>query len=170
LPAWITAIATGLLVIGALIALFQLREARRTRHTEAAARMSSRWESSEYVEARVRIDQFLDDKQLRDALLIAMKNRSPDRHLLLRELSFFEELGAMEKLGAISLRWIDETMKDLVVARWALWESTITELRVGKAPEHWPYKNFELLKRQLSGEGLTARQRLARRLCQQLSY
>jgi hypothetical protein len=172
-PNWaeiVTAIATAILAVGAAAALFQLREAKRTRHTEAAARMSSRWEAEPYVEARTIIDGFVDDKALRDFLLGAMATRSPARHPLLRELSFLEELGAMEKLGAISLRWVDETMRSLVVARWKLWEATVLELRRDIPAEQWPYKSFELLAKQLQGEALNRRQRLSRWLCRQLTY
>jgi len=117
----VTAWATVAIALGAIVALFQLREAKKTRHTEAAAGMSSRWETDEYVDARKEIDKYEDSMAIRDALIFYMKERSPERHLLLRELSFFEELGAMEKMGATSLRWINETMRDLVLARWTFW-------------------------------------------------
>ncbi len=172
-PNWaeiVTAVATGVIALGLFVGLFQLREARRTRHTEAAARMSSRWESRELVEARNKIDKYESDVALRDGLLSAMRSRSEERELLLRELSFFEELGAMEKLGAISLRWVDETMRDLVVARWSLWERTIDALRGENPQEKGVYANFETLVAHLRGQHLTLRQRASRWLAAQLSY
>jgi hypothetical protein len=170
-PAWITAVATGLLALGASIALFQLREARRTRHTGAAARMSSRWDSQEYIEARKHIDAYEDTMALRDAFALAMTDRTSDeRYVFLRELGFFEELGAMEKLGAISLRWIDETMHDLVLDRWELWHPSIEELRKDLPQEEGVYKNFELLIGKLGGNNLPRRKRLARWLIKQLDY
>jgi hypothetical protein len=173
-PDWaeiVTAVATALLSAAGLVALFQLRESRLTRHTEAAARASSRWEDQAYVEAREQIDTYTDNQALRDALVLSMTNRTPDRHPLLRELSFFEELGAMEKLGAISLHWLDETMRDLVIERWKLWEPSIQELRKDLDPKDWPYKNFEFLKRQLTEEvRLSTRRRFSRWAIKRLDY
>ncbi|MGD0312488.1 MAG: hypothetical protein ABSC90_08495 [Acidimicrobiales bacterium] len=162
-----TAVATCVLAFGAFAALRQIGEAKRSRHTEAAARMSSRWEADEYVDARDKIESYADDQDLRDAFLQSMSSRSVDRHLFLRELSFLEELGAMEKLGAISLRWVEETMGDLVLDRWDLWWPSIDALR---AQQEDVYGNFQLLTEKLRGQSLTRRQRASRWLVKQLTY
>jgi hypothetical protein len=171
-PVWpgiVTAVATGVIAIGVGLALFQLMEVKRSRRTETAARMSSRWEMPDYVEARIQIDSYADNLALREALLESIKNRTRDRHLLLRELSFFEELGAMEKMGAINLQWIEETMKDLVLARWDLWEATVVALRADSPKDQSIYGNFQLLVDKLQGKRLTRRQRLRRWLTGRLT-
>ena len=59
---------------------------RRTRHTEAAARMSSRWDSQEYIEARKHIDAYEDTMALRDTFALAMTDRTSDeRYVFLRD-------------------------------------------------------------------------------------
>jgi len=166
----LTAVSTAVLAVGALFALFQIREAKRTRHTEAAARMLSRWDTTEYVATRIEIDKFESDMDLRDAVILGMRNRTPERYILLRELGFLEELGAMEKLGATSLRWIEETMKDLVLVRWKLWEPTINGLAEEFPDEPDIYQNFRSLADRLNGKNLKWTKRLARWMSKQISY
>jgi hypothetical protein len=45
-------------------------------------------------------------------------------------------------------------MGDQVLDRWELWRPTIDMLNTGKTAEHRVYKNFERLKKRLSGEVL----------------
>jgi hypothetical protein len=147
--AGITALATAALAVGAIFAYGQFRETKSARHAEAASRMTSRWEAQEYVDARIAIGKFMDNQELRDAF-IQFKKDSDDRlYPLLRELNFLEELGALEKMGATSLQWIEETMKDQVLDRWQLWRPTIEALNEGKKGNNRVYKNFELLQKKL---------------------
>ena len=74
----------------------------------------------------------------------------------------------MEKMGAISLRWIDETMRDQVLDRWNLWKASIDALQERQNSNI--YKNFKLLTEKLNGEALTRRQRLSRWIVKRLSY
>ena len=67
----VTAIATAVLAGGVIAAFFQLKESRTTRNIEMAARLSEKWESKEFVEARARVDSFATVDEFLAALLPA---------------------------------------------------------------------------------------------------
>jgi hypothetical protein len=172
-PAWITAIGTLVIASGVFIAARQVNEAKRATNIDSAVRFSSRWEADELADARIEIDKSNTKEELQQAFFAAMDNRKPERHLFLRELSFFDDLGAMEKLGGVSLQWIEATMKDMVLERWALWEPTIIELR-SRQPQvrgdQPTYGNFERIVRKLSGQDLSTIQRLKRWIVLTIGY
>jgi len=167
-PAWLTAGATIVLAFGVLLAARQLREARIARLTEAAADVSRRWDGEELIEARNAIDRFADAIQLRDGVLQALRGdpdnpkAAKDYNVLLREPNFFDDLGAQELLGGISLRWIELTMKDVVLSRWDLWELTVEGLT--EIDGFSSFANFERLAQKIKGQKLGWRRDLKRRL------
>lgn len=166
LPAWITAIATCAIALGAIFALFQLLEAKNARHTETAARLSERWDSQAFADARAKVDSFTN---LED-FLAAVQADGPGRVLLLRELTYFEEMAAIEVMGAISLRWIDILMRERVLDRWEVWEPVIKQLRQGPPEEPTMFANFEKLVDRLNGRSLKWHERLRRWLINLLAF
>lgn len=170
LPAWITAIATIILAYGVLLTRAQLRDNRRTALAEGAASVSRRWDEQELMDARAAINAFENEEALRDAVVAAMDGDDVefDVELLLREPNFFEDLGLEEFLGGITLQWIEYSMSDIVVDRWNLWAPTIEELQ-SKNPSKPPiYGNFQNLAKKLSGEGLSVRDQIKRRIAKWL--
>jgi hypothetical protein len=167
-PAWLTAGATIFLALGVLLAARQLQEGRVARLTEAAAEVSRRWEGDELIQARDAIDHFTDAVQLRDGVLQALRGdpddpaAAKDYNVLLREPDFFDDLGAQELLGGISLRWIELTMKDIVLSRWDLWELTVQGLT--EIDGFSSYANFERLAKKIKGQDLGRWAKLKRRL------
>lgn len=159
LPAWITAIATAVLAVGAFVALFQLRESRNSRHTETAARLSEKWDSESFARAREKIDAF----ETIDEFLEAVRPPDgPERAALLKELTYFEEMAGIEEMGAISLRWIDIMMRQRVLDRWEVWSPIIERLREGPPAEPTMFANFEKLVDRLNGRSLKRNERLRR--------
>jgi hypothetical protein len=163
-PAWLTAGGTLILILGVLFAARQLRETKVARITGAAAEVSRRWDGRELIRARHAIDAYKDENALRDAVMNAIKGVDKDTNLdlLLREPNFFDDLGAQEFMGGITLQWIEFTMREIVLDRWNLWAPTVTALRKYDPALPLVYGNFERLKEKLHGEGLGPIQKVKR--------
>ena len=70
-PAWITAIATGMLVLGVLIAVCQvalatgqLREVQKSRHAQMALDMARHWDADEMVKIKQLARHLDHDRQM----------------------------------------------------------------------------------------------------------
>jgi hypothetical protein len=163
-PGWLTAAGTLVLATGVLFASRQIRESKVARLTEAAAGVSRRWDGPDLIESRAAIDAFGSEDALRDAVLSVMREEDQNTNLdlLLREPNFFDDLGAQEFLGGITLQWIEFTMREIVLDRWNLWEPTVIALREDDPTEPPVYGNFERLTKKLQGEQLGRIQRLKR--------
>lgn len=125
------------------------------RLTEAAAGVSRRWDGDELMAARRAIDRFESDLALRDAVISLMApggDPTDELDLLLREPNFFEDLGAQELLGGLTLKWIELSMQGIVQDRWCLWHATVLALRSADDRRPPIYDNFETLARRLDGE------------------
>ena len=161
-----------------MLAARQLREARVARLTEAAAEISRRWDGQDLVEARDAIDSFSDAIELRDAVISGLRGgavgdqRVTDYNVLLREPDFFDDLGAQELLGGVTLQWVELTMKDIVLSRWDLWSLTVEGLKEIDGVSS--YGNFERLAQKVKGEKLgcfdSLKRSLATRLLRALDY
>ncbi len=134
-PNWaeqVTAVATavgavglvstlGLVVFGAR----QVREARETRQAEMAADFLRRWDEDALVETRRLVASFVDADQLRDAFVGYIAANAPEAYVLYRELDYFEQLAALEELGAFHSDLIDALLGRRLVDRWELWKPSI---------------------------------------------
>ncbi len=130
----VTAIATSVLAIGllggfaaALFAGLQVREARRTREVQMAAEFFRRWNEDGLVQARRLIASFKSPEELRDAFTAYVSSNAPEAYVLYRELDFFEQLGALESLGAFDLELIDRMLGPTLVQRWEMWRPAIQQ-------------------------------------------
>lgn len=110
----VTAIATSLLALGllgafgaAVFAAQQVREARKTREAQMAAEFFRRWDDDALVEARRMVGRFKSAEQLRDAFVAYVAADAPEAYVLYRELDYFEQLAALERLGAFDLKLIE---------------------------------------------------------------
>ena len=99
----VTAIATSILAIGllgaigaAVFAAQQVHEARRTRAAHMAAEFFRRWNEDALVETRRMIRRFKSAEDLREAFTGYVTADAPEAYVLLRELDYFEQLGALE--------------------------------------------------------------------------
>ena len=120
------------------------------------------------------IDRFPTDVELRDSVIYGLRGEggggpdAVDYNLLLREPNFFDDLGAQEMLGGVTLQWIELTMKDIVLSRWDLWSLTIEELN--QIDGESTYANFERLAQRVRGEKLGPYRRFKRWLLTTVSY
>ena len=131
----VTAIATCILAIGllggfaaAVFAAQQARETRRTREAQMAAEFFRRWNDDQLVEARRLVARFKSADDLRDAFAAYVAADAPEAHVLYRELDYFEQLAALERLGAVHLDLIDALLGARLVDRWDLWQPSVDDM------------------------------------------
>jgi hypothetical protein len=150
----VTAISTTILAIGLLggfgAAIFtaqQVREARRSREAQMAAEFFRRWNEDALVETRRLLARFKSAEELRDAFASYVAADAPEAYVLYRELDFFEQLAALESLGAFDLELIKRMLGRTLIQRWEMWEPAIQQA-------HGPgvYPMFESLVRKLRRE------------------
>lgn len=124
----INAIATSILAIGllggfgaALFAAQQVRESRKSREAQMAAEFFRRWNEDALVEARRMVGQFKSSDELRDAFAAYVAADAPEAYVLYRELDYFEQLAALERLGAFDLELIKLLLGRTLIERWDMW-------------------------------------------------
>ncbi len=128
----VTAIATSILALGLLgaigAAVFgaqQVREARRTREAQMAAEFFRRWTEDALVETRRMVNRFESVDDLRDAFTAYVAADAPEAYVLFRELDYFEQLAALESLGAFDLELIKLLLGRTLIKRWEMWRPAI---------------------------------------------
>jgi hypothetical protein len=129
-----TAIATAVLAIGliggfiaAAFTAQQVREERRTREAQMAAEFFRRWNDDALVETRRAIARFKSPDELREAFSAYVAADAPEAYVLFRELDYFEQLAALESIGAFDLRLIKLLLGRTLVDRWELWRPALRE-------------------------------------------
>jgi hypothetical protein len=128
----VTAIATSILALGllggigaAVFAAQQVREARKSREAQMAAEFFRRWNEDALVEARQIVGRFKSGEELRDAFAAYVAADAPEAYVLYRELDYFEQLAALEELGAFDLELIKLLLGRTLIERWELWQPAI---------------------------------------------
>lgn len=128
----VTAIATSTLAVGlvgafgaAVFAAQQVREARRSREAQMAAEFFRRWNEDALVEARRMVGRFGSAEGLRDAFAAYVAADAPEAYVLYRELDYFEQLAALESLGAFDFELIKLLLGRTLVERWDMWRPAI---------------------------------------------
>ncbi len=134
-PNWaeeVTAIGTAVGALGLLgaigAAVFagqQVREARRARQTEMAADFIGRWNEDSLVEARRLISRFGTKEELSEAFQRYVADNSLDASMLYRELDYFEQLAALEHLGAVDVELIKILVGPMLIERWDMWRPSL---------------------------------------------
>jgi hypothetical protein len=120
----VTAIATSVLAIGllggfaaAVFAARQAREVPRSREAQMAAEFFRRWNEDALVEARRLVARFKSPDELRDAFAGYVADDAPEAYVLYRELDYFEQLAALERIGAFDLELIKLLLGRTLVER-----------------------------------------------------
>jgi hypothetical protein len=128
----VTAIATSLLALGllgafgaAIFAAQQVREVRKSREAQMAAEFFRRWNEDALVEARRMVNRFQSPDELRDAFVAFVAADAPEAYVLYRELDYFEQLAAMQSLGAFDLELIKLLLGRTLIERWEMWRPAI---------------------------------------------
>jgi hypothetical protein len=134
-PNWaeqVTAIFTAIGSIGLLstlgLAIFaglQVRESQRARHAQIAAEFLRRWDEDDLVETRRLVAQFASGGELAAAFEEYIRTNAASAYVLYRELDYFEQLGALEQVGAFHFDLITLLLGRRLVERWQLWKPSI---------------------------------------------
>jgi hypothetical protein len=134
-PDWtaqVTAISTAVLAVGVLgagiAALFagqQVREARRSRQAQTAVEVFRRWNEDALTETRRLISGFGGPGELATAFSGYVANNAPEAYVLYRELDYFEQLAALERIGAIDPEMIELLVGRTLPERWDMWEPAL---------------------------------------------
>ena len=134
-PNWaeqVTAIFTAIGSIGLLstlgLAIFaglQVRESQQARHAQIAAEFLRRWDEADLVETRRLVARFESAEELAAAFQEYIRTNSMEAYVLFRELDYFEQLGALEHVGALHLQLVQLLLGKRLVDRWKLWKPSI---------------------------------------------
>ena len=143
-PNWaeqVTAIATAIGCIGltstlvlVVLAGRQVREAQRGRHAQMAADFIRRWDEPDLVEARRLVAEYEDGGQLAAAYAEFVATNSRSAYVLQRELDFYEQLGALDHVGAFDHELIELLIGSSLVQRWERWRPTVDAM----GPDAYP--------------------------------
>ena len=128
----VTAIATAIGAIGlvsaigaAVFAGRQVEEARIGRQAEIATDFFRRWNDEDMVETRRLVATYGTPEALREAFVRHMTANDIEAYVMLRELDYFEQLGALEEHGGFSFEMIQSLLGHRLVDRHELWRPTI---------------------------------------------
>jgi hypothetical protein len=138
MPNWaeqVTAIATVVLAVATLSAIgaaifagWQVTEARLGRQAEIAVDFFRRWNDDDMVQTRRLVASFATPDALRDAFVRHMAANDVEAYVMLRELDYFEQLGALEEHGGFSFDIIQSLLGRRLVERYELWRPTIASM------------------------------------------
>lgn len=143
-PNWaeqVTAVATCVSAVGFLSAIGaaafagqQVRESRRASRIHVASDLIARWNDPGLVEARRLVNDFEDSEALATAFRHFVAANAPEAYVLYRELDYFEQLGALERRGAVDFELIRLLVGRALVNRWDLWQPALHAL----GPDTYP--------------------------------
>jgi hypothetical protein len=138
MPNWaeqVTAIATVVSAVGwlsaigaALFAAQQVREARHTRQAQVGAEFVRRWDEAPLVETRRLVAGFKTKEALKAAFLQYVQANAVEAYVLYRELDYFEQLGALERVGAVNFELVRLLLGRRLIERWEMWKPSIETL------------------------------------------
>jgi hypothetical protein len=119
--------ALGLLsAIGAVIfAAQQVREARQTRQAGMAADFLRRWDEPALVATRRFIGEFESPEALSVAFQRFIATNSANAFILYQELDYFEQLSALEQVGAFDFGLIELLLGRRLIDRWDMWKPSL---------------------------------------------
>ena len=144
-PNWaeqVTAIATAVGALGLLGALGaavfagqQVKEARKARESQIAADFFRRWNEDSLLETRRLVATFETKEQLAEAFQAFIASNADEAYVLYRELDYFEQLAALEQVGAFDFELIKLLLGRTLIDRWEMWKPSIDAMKeVGGYP------------------------------------
>ncbi len=124
-----------------------------------AADFLRRWDEPELVETRRLMSEYDTPQALSVAFQGFIATNSVNAYILYRELDYFEQLAALERVGAFSFELITLLLGRRLIDRWELWKPSIDALG------HDTYPLFEELvdrmRRTLDDSGRATKSRSA---------
>jgi hypothetical protein len=102
-----------------------VQEARIGRQAEIASDFFRRWSDDDMVATRRLVASYATAEALRDAFVRHMNANDSEAYVMMRELDYFEQLGALEEHGGFSFSMIQSLLGRRLVDRYELWRPTI---------------------------------------------
>lgn len=134
-PNWaekVTAIGTAIGAVGllgaigaAVFAAQQVREARQSRQAGMAADFLRRWDEDALVETRRLVAEYQTKEELSAAFRGFVASNAMEAYVLYRELDYFEQLAALERLGAFDFELVRTLLGQRLIDRWEMWKPSI---------------------------------------------
>jgi hypothetical protein len=138
-PNWaeqVTAISTAIGALGLLGALGaagfagqQVKEARKARESQIAADFFRRWNEDALLETRRLVATFETSEALSEAFQAFIASNADEAYVLYRELDFFEQLAALEHVGAFDFELIRLLLGRTLIDRWEMWKPSIDAMQ-----------------------------------------
>ena len=138
-PNWaeqVTAIATAVGALGLLGALGaaafagqQVKEARKARESQIAADFFRRWNDDSLLETRRLVATFETKEELAAAFQTFVASNADEAYVLYRELDYFEQLAALEHVGAFDFELIRLLLGRTLIDRWEMWQPSIDAMK-----------------------------------------
>ncbi|HXA74782.1 MAG TPA: hypothetical protein VNV83_11110 [Acidimicrobiales bacterium] len=138
-PNWaeqVTAIATAVGALGLLGALGaaafagqQVKEARKARESQIAADFFRRWDEESLVETRRLVATFETKEELATAFQAFITSNADEAYVLYRELDYFEQLAALEHVGAFDFELIKLLLGRTLIDRWEVWKPSVDAMK-----------------------------------------
>ncbi|SPM43618.1 hypothetical protein MNAB215_5844, partial [Mycobacterium numidiamassiliense] len=154
----VTAAATAVLAVAALIALAQVyaalaqvREARLNKNEQKRSEFSGRWDALRPVRRKVRIwVKAGGSEELRDKALDLRGSNSREYAELMTLLDFFEDLAISVDNHEIPFRIVDAFFGEAVTKYWHDWEPYVDKVRREGSPK--ANRFFEGLAKQIKND------------------
>ena len=134
-PNWaeqVTAVATAVGAVGLLAALGaalfagqQVKEARKSRESQIAADFFRRWNEESLIETWRLVGGFKTKEELSTAFQGFIESNADEAYVLYRELDYFEQLAALEHVGAFDFELIKLLLGRTLINRWEMWRPSI---------------------------------------------
>ena len=169
-PGWteiVIAVATGVLAVGVLATVWAawgarsaVRETVKARHTQLFIDIARRWDDSEMQKAKQSLAG-MNAIRFQEHYRRLYKRKGPELYGVERFANFFEDLGLLEKMGNIEIKWIEESLGSSVTGYWEMWKLATIEQRDATGPTGIDatllYENWELLAHKIEARKRTAR-------------
>lgn len=130
-------IGASLLFTAAILAILQLRAARKISYADLLVRLAMDWNSKEFIDSRKRIlevapIEISEEEQrsrLKEQFLIAQKESLEDYFILTKPLDFFEELAFLIRKHYIPIEHVSRTFGEPMVTYYEIFKDCIDEMR-----------------------------------------
>lgn len=151
-------IGACLLLWAVVVAMFQLRAARRTSYADLLVRLTEEWNSDSFIASRqlllklapLEMDEEEQRRKVVERMKIVKQESHEDYFLLTRPLDFFEVLAFLVRKNYIPLEDARRTFGEPMVTYYKLFEDCVQEMRT--VPENKnAYKELEKVVEELTG-------------------
>jgi hypothetical protein len=103
----------------------QVKEARKSRESQVAADFFRRWNEDALVETRRLVAKFNTKEELSEAFQGFIASNADEAYVLYRELDYFEQLAALEHVGAFDFELIKLLLGRTLISRWEMWRPSL---------------------------------------------